>query len=183
MPCLDGDGGGGDGGGRRAPESPISRAMDAALSLSLPSALAAGHRWEVSLSLSGDRLDEVWTYRAEGFEPVSAPRAERFSSRGDALRRLSARGADLLEASARRADAPSPSDASEDAARLAGMIGAGAPGMEAWSAAWQAQARAVAAWWDPGSWKAAADAAASLAPGSPSGVLSRLRALGGASGR
>jgi len=97
--------------------------MDADLFLSFPSALAVGHCLEVSLSLSGDRLDEVWTYRAEGFDPVSVSRAERFSSRGDALRRFSVRGAGLLEAAAQRADAPSPSDAVEDPARLAGMIG------------------------------------------------------------
>ena len=48
MSCLDDDGKGGDEGRRRAPESPISCVMNAALFLSFPSALAAGHRWEVS---------------------------------------------------------------------------------------------------------------------------------------
>jgi len=153
--------------------------MDATISFSLPSALSPAHRWEVVLSLSGDRLDETWTYRAEGFEPVSGIRSERFSSLSDALRRLSVRGGELLQAAARRAEAPGPSDAAEDAARLAGMLGAGVPGMEAWSAAWQAQARAVAAWWNPSAWKTCADAAAALAPGAPESVLSRLRALGG----
>ena len=160
------------------PERSHLISMDAALSLALPSALAPGHYWEVSLALSGDCLDETWTYRADGFEPVSARRSERFSSVGDALRRLSARSAELLQAAARRAEAPSPLDAAEDAARLAGRLGAGVPGMVAWSAAWQAQARAAAVWWDPAAWKAAADAAAALAPGALSDVLSRLRALG-----
>jgi hypothetical protein len=148
--------------------------MDASLTFSMPSALVPAHRWEVSLGLSGDRLDETWTYCAEGFEPVSRVRSERFSGRADALRRLGARGEELLQAVARRAEAPSPADPAEDAARLAGLLGAAVPGMEAWSAAWQAQARALSAWWDPSAWTAGAQAVAALAPGSPAEVLGRL---------
>jgi hypothetical protein len=141
----------------------------------MPSALAPSHLWEVSLGLSEDCLDETWTYRAEDFEPVSGTRSERFSSRADALRRLGARSEELLQAAARRAEAPCPADSAEDAARLAGLIGAAVLGVEAWSAAWQAQARAWSAWWDPSAWTAGAQAAAALAPMSPADVLKRLR--------
>lgn len=149
--------------------------MDATTAFSMPSALAPGHRWEISLAVSGDRLDETMTYRADGFEPVSGTRSERFSSAADALRRLGERGSELLAAAARRSEAPTPADAAEDGARLTGMLGGGVvPGLEAWSAVWQAQARAVSAWWDPSAWKAGADAMAALAPGSAASVLSRL---------
>lgn len=105
----------------------------------------------------------------------SGTRSECFSSRADAPCHLSARSEEMQQAAARRAAAIGPADSAEDAARLAGLIGAAVPGVEAWSAAWQAQARAWSAWWDPSAWTAGAQAAAALAPGFPADVLKRLR--------
>jgi hypothetical protein len=149
--------------------------MDANLVLSMPSALAPSHRWEVSLGLSEDRLDETWTYCADGFKPVSGTWSERFPSRADALRRLDARSEELTRAAARRAEALGLADASEDAARLADLLGATVPGMGPWSAAWWAQVRALSAWWDPSVWMAGALTASALVSGSLSDVLKRLR--------